>query len=377
MKIKILIYILLTWLASFFFYSQSFAVSQDIKTSVKGCYDNPPSCEQAKEHMKEVVENEDKTEEEHLYALIYLAIFSLQENNVTQAKDFFCQIMELKSDFDPDLSVCDITEDFRKRFSVLKRQNSCPRVKQSCRGVKSFALKKQLKKCDALFNQGIINYDCFQEAEKICPNDPNVLELKGKIGACRIAAKKFTLCIKDKGKDDTSSCCREARASCPSHSEFLKKCLGKTEKGESKTTTKCEALEKRLQKCENNYTDTDKKTPFKKSCQSRLRRCQNLLDENAITTNKEGEGNEETALSCYQEAQHLCPTHSSDIQEKFQEMEERYIYWIDIYLEKKLYDAKKHEKVKNYLDGLRKVNPQSPDILKLEQRLQQLCGDFC
>jgi len=148
MKFNNLTYILLSGLASFLLLlsSQSFAVSQEIKTKVKGCYNNPPSCEQAKKYMKKMVENKEKTEGDRLYALIYLAIFSLQEKNVKQAKNFFCQILTLKPDFDPDLSVCDITEDFKGRFSALKKkQNGCKVVEPSCEGVKLTALKTNSK----------------------------------------------------------------------------------------------------------------------------------------------------------------------------------------------------------------------------------------
>ncbi len=85
---------MLTGLASLFFSSLSFAVSQDIKTSVKECYDNLQSCEQAKESMKKRVRNKERTEGDRLYALIYLAIFSLQENNVKQAENFSVKLWD-------------------------------------------------------------------------------------------------------------------------------------------------------------------------------------------------------------------------------------------------------------------------------------------
>jgi tetratricopeptide (TPR) repeat protein len=368
MKTKRAIWIvMLIGVVSIFLFSsnQSFAVSLDIQTAIKTHYRGNAEIETAKNIFEKVVADSNRNNEDRKYALIFLAILSFIDKDTKQADNYLCQILNLNPEFDPDLSVRDITEDFKKRFSVLKRQNSCPRAEQSCRGVKSFVLKKQLKMCDALFNQGIINYDCFQEAEKLCPNDPKVLELKRKIGDCDIAEKNFKDCTRSGKGTDTLSCYQEARALCPSHPKFLKKCLGKAENGDSETTTKCEALEKRLQECENNYTDTDEKTLFNKIrhlCKYRLRRCKNLLDMKIITT-----GNKETALSCYQEAQHLCPTHSSDIQQKFQDMEKKYIVLVKDALKKKLY-----KRAQRLLDGLKKVNPKSSKIPELKQRLQQL-----
>jgi len=372
MKTKRAIWIvMLIGVVSIFLFSsnQSFAVSPDIQTAIKTHYRGNAEIEIAKQIFEKVVAaDSNRNNEDRKYALIFLAILSLGNNKDTEQVDnYLCQILNLNPEFDPDLSVRDITEDFRKRFSVLKRQNSCSRAEQSCRGVKSFALNKQLKKCDALFNQGIIKsggettaYSCYQEAQTLCPNNQEVLELGKKIGDCDLTEKKIKSCTNSKGKD-TLSCYQEARALCPSHPKFLK-CFGRTENGESETTTKCEVLEKRLQKCENNYTDTDKKILFKKLCQYRLRRCQNLLDRDIITT-----GSEETALSCYQEAQNLCPNHSSDIQQKLQNMEQKYIDWANTALQDKNY-----KKAQKALEGLKKVNPKSSKIPELKQRLRQL-----
>ena len=373
MKTKKSIWIvMLIGVVSIFLFSsnQSFAVSPDIQTAIKTHYRGNAEIETAKKIFEKVVADSNRNNEDRKYALIFLAILSLVDKNTKQADNYLCQILNLNPEFDPDLSVRDITEDFRKRFPVLKRQNSCPKVEQSCWGVKSFALKKRLKKCDALFNQGIIKsgakktaYSCYQKAQTLCPNNQEILELERKIGDCDLAEKKFKNCASSKGKD-TLSCCQEARALCPSHPEFLK-CFGRTENGESETTTKCEALEKRLQECENNYAETDEKTLFNKIrllCKYRLKRCQNLLARDIITA-----GNEETALGCCQEAKNLCPAHSSEIQQKFQEMEQKYIDWADAALKKKRY-----KKTQKNLDGLRKVSPLSPNILELEGRLRQL-----
>ena len=357
---------MLIGVVSIFIFSsnQSFAVSLDIQTAIKTHYRGNAEIETAKKIFEKVVADSNRNNEDRKYALIFLAIFSFIDKDTKQADNYLCQILNLNPEFDPDLSVRDITKDFRRRFSDLKRQNGCPRIESSCIGVKFFALKKQLKKCDALFNQGIINYDCFQEAEKLCPYDQEVLELKRKIGDCKLAEKKFKNCTGGKEKE-ASSCHQEARALCPSHPKFLK-CFGKIKNGESETTTKYEELEKQLQQCENknNYTETDNKTflRIQQLCQYRLRRCQNLLDKDIITA-----GSEETALSCYQEAQHLCPNHSSDIQQKLQNMEQKYMYWVNAALKKGHY-----KKAQKALEGLRKVNPKSPNIPELKQRLRQL-----
>ncbi len=381
MKTKKLIWIIrLIGIVFLFLFSsnQSFAVYPDIKIAIKTHYRGNADIEKAKKIFEEVVAESDRNNEDRKYALIFLAILSFVDKDTKQADNYLCQILNLKPDFDPDLSVRDITEDFKKRFSYLKKQNDCPNISSSCRGVKLVALKKRLKKCDELFNKGIIKnnekrtaYSCYQKAERLCPNHPEVKTGFERVKNCDEAENKLKECR----SGENTSCYQEARALCPNHPEFLKKCFGRTEKGEFETTTKCEVLEKRLEECEkqNNYTQTDDEilSKIKKLCQYHLQGCQDLLNKNVITT-----GSEETALSCYQKAQHLCPTHSSEIQQKFQYMEQKYINWAKIALNKiknkpKLKKLKDYKKAQNALDGLRKVNPQSPKLIELERKLQQ------
>jgi hypothetical protein len=397
MKINILTCILLSGLASFFLLlsSQSFAISQEIKTKVKECYDNPPSCKQAKEYMKKMVANKEKTEGDRLYALIYLAIFSLQEKNVIQAKNFFCQILTLKPDFDPDLSVCDITEDFKGRFSALKKkQNGCKVVEPSCEGVKLTALKNQLKICETLFLKRYIKYsdkktvwNCYQKAKTLCQNHREVNEGFEKIKKCDAADRRLKDCKMGE------ICYQEARKLCKSHPKF--QC-------NFEITEKCNSVEKQLKECKDNKFSTisDKKETASSCyqeaqnlCQNHseflkeynqshpefvkeferfikcakveerlLKRCKSLFYAKKITTN----GGKKTALSCYKEARDLCPNHP-DVQQGFEDMENKYKSWANQYLKKK-----NDGSAQNALKGLKKVNPQSPYIPELEQRLQQL-----
>ncbi len=89
--------------------------------------------------------------------------------------------MGLKPDFDPDLSVCDITENFKTRFNRLKIQNRCPSSRENCDGTFLAVIEAGLPKCrqlldeDTIMDKGQENaFTCYTEAKKLCPNHADV-----------------------------------------------------------------------------------------------------------------------------------------------------------------------------------------------------------
>lgn len=93
-----------------------------------------------------------------------------------------------------------------------------------------------------------------------------------------------------------------------------------------------------------------------------LQVCQEHFEANHLTTNASG-GN--TALVCYRKVQELDPN-NHEAKQGLKDIEERYKTWAEMALQKK-----KLDKARTYLASLEKVNPQSPDLPVLKQRLEE------
>ncbi|OAD19016.1 peptidase C14 caspase catalytic subunit p20 [Candidatus Thiomargarita nelsonii] len=94
---------------------------------------------------------------------------------------------------------------------------------------------------------------------------------------------------------------------------------------------------------------------------SLLRKCQAHFDADRLTT---GEGG--NALDCYKKVLKKDPTNVEALA-GLEKIETRYATWIESFLERGLRD-----KAEQYLEKLRKVNPQSPKLAELETRFLQI-----
>jgi tetratricopeptide (TPR) repeat protein len=92
-----------------------------------------------------------------------------------------------------------------------------------------------------------------------------------------------------------------------------------------------------------------------------LAQCKIYLRAKQLTTGKRG-----TALGCYQEVLRQSPE-NPEAQAGLKKIEKQYILWTN-----KALRNKRAKNARQYLNGLLKVNPRSPDLAKLRQRLAEL-----
>jgi Leucine-rich repeat (LRR) protein/serine/threonine protein kinase len=96
-------------------------------------------------------------------------------------------------------------------------------------------------------------------------------------------------------------------------------------------------------------------------CVQLLRVCEGHFQAHRLTTGVGG-----TALSCYKEVLEKEPNNSEALA-GLKKIEKRYITWIEAALSKG-----RKDKAKQYLEGLRRVNPESPSYTELEERIYPL-----
>ncbi len=92
-----------------------------------------------------------------------------------------------------------------------------------------------------------------------------------------------------------------------------------------------------------------------------LDQCKKHIKANRFTTGEKG-----TALECYYEVLRQSPG-NPDAMAGLQKMEDQYVRWT-----KKALRRRNLKKVRQYLEGLDKVNPDSPDLVKLKQKMAKL-----
>ena len=90
-----------------------------------------------------------------------------------------------------------------------------------------------------------------------------------------------------------------------------------------------------------------------------LNRCRQHMKANRLTTGQEG-----TALDCFRQVLSADP-YNAEALEGLQRIESQYIIWADDALRKK-----NLRKAREYLAGLARVNPESPSLNKLEERIE-------
>lgn len=92
-----------------------------------------------------------------------------------------------------------------------------------------------------------------------------------------------------------------------------------------------------------------------------LGQCKKHVRANRLTTGDKG-----TALDCYHEVLRQSPG-NAEAKAGLQKMEDQYVRWA-----KKALKRKNLKKVRQYLEGLDKVNPESPDLKRLKKRVAAL-----
>ena len=92
-----------------------------------------------------------------------------------------------------------------------------------------------------------------------------------------------------------------------------------------------------------------------------LDQCKKHIKANHFTTGEKG-----TALECYHEVLRQSPG-NSEAMTGLQKMEDQYVRWA-----KKALQRKNLNKVRQYIEGLDKVNPGSPDLVKLKQKMVKI-----
>ncbi|RKZ71468.1 MAG: hypothetical protein DRR19_32565, partial [Candidatus Parabeggiatoa sp. nov. 1] len=117
------------------------------------------------------------------------------------------------------------------------------------------------------------------------------------------------------------------------------------------------ALEAQLQSLSNKPSLAEQNPAF----ESALQACQAHFEANRLTT---GEGG--TALACYKEVLSKEPTNAKALS-GLKNIEARYVTWIERAL-----DKQQEKPAKQYLASLRMLNPESPKLVELEERLQSL-----
>lgn len=286
--------------------SQAFGISKDVKSAIKNHYLNA-DYQIARQMLEKVVADTNRTDDDRQYAFIYLGLIELLYNNTTQVDDYLCRLLSLKPDFEPEFSTRDITQAFTQQFYQLKSQNLCLPVEKY-----AVAVKK------AMAEQNFVQADNFIDKwEKLLPSDSpqhdEVKKLRRELGGLKIL-------FRGKLPSVTNSPIQEPD---PTPQKTCQGVIGLHVKA---LLTRCQAL-------------------FQKQC---------------VTTCP---GEEETALTCYQKAQKSCPD-SPDVQKGFQDMEDFYVN-----LANRALRMNRTDRVKRYLESLKKVNPQSPIIADIERRL--------
>jgi formylglycine-generating enzyme required for sulfatase activity len=90
-----------------------------------------------------------------------------------------------------------------------------------------------------------------------------------------------------------------------------------------------------------------------------LRTCERHFKANRLTTGRGG-----TALVCYEEVLQQ-DKHNAEALEGLENIEAKYVGWIESFIKRGRFN-----KAKQYLANLRKVNPESPKLVELEERMQ-------
>jgi len=90
-----------------------------------------------------------------------------------------------------------------------------------------------------------------------------------------------------------------------------------------------------------------------------LKGCREHTKANRLTTGEEG-----TALECFQQVLNADP-YNADALEGLQHIESQYIIWTDRALRRN-----KLKKAREYMAGLARVNPESPSLFRLEERIK-------
>jgi len=290
--------------------SWSVAVSGDLKEIIKQYYQKA-DYQTANGKLLEVLKDNQRTPDDRQFTLIYLVLIALVNKDTNQADNYLCQLLSVKSGFDPEFSSPDITADFKEAFNRLRTENLCfPLDSYEPEVTKALALVD--KNCDRVDQ-------LLRKWETLLPESSPKLE----------EVKKW----------------RETIQSL----RMLKRCSSNepsptSEQPPPPPPTSCGVIRFHV---ENLVTQT----------------CQPLLRAKRYIAIGPTRTIADTALECYRKAEELCPGEPK-VREGFADMEKFYVEKINRALQ-----AGQRDKAKNLLDNLKAVNPQSTAIEDFESRM--------